>query len=444
MLKPLAPFALAASVLLGALTGCETNRVQPSDGEKPAPASTSSVPLRMWIVGQVSDPSLVERAWLTGSDQKLEIRTLTAAEFLAEPACDCDVALLPARLLGEMLDRKWLTKLPNSLTAPDELAPQVPTAWERQVSYGGERWGVPLGCSVPLAIVSAPAAETAAQAENWNSLLESLAIRSADKPAVKIDPASVDRDALVDRYFAILGGLSQRTPDYGLLFELQTMKPRLTEPEFVRAAEILLSLLQQATDDNSTAIQAVVGDSSQAWSWINAQTQPALTIVTPALLNAAAARETGSKALRIPKKWIGWNTGSGLIAAQSTYCRQSARATELLRWLRQSETRHTLSPLIVGVESASPSAGADSSASQASGIANELANNSSLPSELRLPRAAEYRNALASSLVAILSGAQPIADSLAEAAAAWQSITDARGREVQRSDYEQSLGLIRD
>ena len=136
--------------------------------------------------------------------------------------------------------------------------------------------------------------------------------------------------------------------------------------------------------------------------------------------------------------------GSGLLAALSANCRQSARATELLNWLRQSETRHTLSLLIPGIESASPTSGSDSSAWQASTIATALAANANVSSELRLPRAEEYRSALADSLIAILSEDKPIADSLAKAAAAWQVITEARGRVLQRVDYEQSLGLTRD
>ena len=51
---------------------------------------------------------------------------------------------------------------------------------------------------------------------------------------------------------------------------------------------------------------------------------------------------------------------------------------------------------------------------------------------------------LADGLIAILSDDKPIADTLAEAAAAWQAITEARGRVLQRVDYEQSLGLTRD
>jgi hypothetical protein len=325
----------------------------------------------------------------------------------------------------------------------DENAPQVPAAWARQVAYGGDVWGVSLGVSIPLTTVSASAAETASKAEDWDSLLRLLAIESTKMPTRDFDPALVNRAELVDRFLMIVGGLTQRSPDYGLLFELQKMKPRLTEPEFVRAAEILLILSQQASDRDK-GMQPVTGDSSQAWLWINAQTKPAVTIISPALLTAAATQETGSKSIRVPRKCIGWNTGSGLIAALSAGCRQSARATELLRWLRLSETRHTLSPLIAGIESASPISGSDSSAWQATNIATELAANASMPSELRLPRAEEYRSALADGLIAVLSGEKQIADALADATAAWQTITDARGRVPQRADYEKSLGLARD
>jgi hypothetical protein len=442
MLKTLSSYSLAV-VLIWTILGCESSSNKSVELPKDAATAASNVPLRLWIVGQVSDPSLVERAWLTGSDQKLEIRTLAVDEYLSEKECNCDVTIFPSRLLGEMIDRKWLTKLPGKLTEADENTPQVPAAWARQVAYGSHVWAVSLGGSIPLTIVSGSAVESGSTAVDWDSLLKSLAIESPKSLTQEIDPADVNRPALVDRFLMIAGGLTQRSADYGLLFELQNMKPRLNAPEFVGAAEILLRLSQQPSQQ-ANALQSMTGDSSQAWMWINAQTKPAITIVSPALLNAAASRESGCKSIRMPANGAGWNTGSGLIASLSASCRQSARATEFLRWLRQSETRHTLSPLIVGIESAIPVSGNESSAWQATSMANELAANASIPSELRLPRAEEYRRALADSLIAILSGEKPIADALAEATAAWQTITEARGRVLQRSDYEMSLGLRRD
>ena len=458
MLKSFAPFSPAIAVLVCALSvflGCDLNRESGTDSAKTSAPTTSNVPLRLWIVGQVRDASLVERAWLTGSDQKLEIRTLSVDEFLAEKASNCDVAIYPSRLLGELIDRKWLTKLPPTLTAPNEDAPQVPTAWSRQATYGGDVWAVPLGATVPLTIVNPPAIEAASQAVDWNSLLKSLApepatpatpadSKSNPKPTSKIDAEAVDRAALVDRLFAIAGGLSDRTPDYGLLFELQSMRPRLTEPEFVRAAEILVALAQQKSSTDISALQAMTGDFSQAWSWLHSQSTPAIAIVSPSLLSAAAFKQTGGKALRIPTKWSGWNTGGGPIASLSRNCRQSARATELLMWFRQSDSRQVLSAIISGVESASPLAGSDSSSWQASSLATELSSGARIPNELRLPRAEEYRTELSSSLIEILSGEKSVDDALGEATAAWQKITESRGRMLQRSEYEQSLGLVRD
>lgn len=424
-----------------ALTGCKQDSAPPSESTQSATPTTSSVPLRLWIVSQVNDSSLVERAWLTGSDQKLEIRVLTVDEFLAEKSCNCDVTVFPARLLGEMIDRKWLTKLPSSLTAPDENGTPPPAAWARQAAYGGDIWALSLGASIPVTMLSGTAPESVANATDWDSLIKLLALE-APKATQKIDIAGLDRAALVDRFFTIAGGLTQRSPDYGLLFDLQKMRPRLTEPEFVRAAEILLMMSQQ-TSDSQTTLESVVGDSSQAWAWINSQAQPKIAVVTPALLNSAAMKLTGAKAIRVPAQGTGWNTGSGLIASLSSSCRQSARATELLHWLRLSETRQSLSPLIVGIEAVSPAANSDSAAWQAKNLANEQAGNARIPSELRLPRAEEYRNVLAERLVRVLSGEQPIADALSEASAAWQVITETRGRELQRHDYEQGLGLTR-
>ena len=438
------PFTLAVAVLLSVVVGCDPNRASNSEQQKPAAPATSNVPLRLWIVGEVSDAKLVERAWLTGSDQPLEIRTLTVAEFLAEKSCACDVVVYPSRLVGELLDRKWLTKLPATLSAPVEDAPQVPAGWHRQAVYGTDTWAVPLGASVPMVVVSPPAVEALATVADWDDLLKSLAIEETKKAESAFDKSKVDRVALVDRFLAIAGSLSERTPDYGLLFVLQTMKPRLTEPEFLRAAEILVRLTQQKSSGENGSVDSVVADDSSAWAWVQSQTVPAVTVVSPSRLSAEAMKATGGKAIRVPAKAIGWNTGSGLNASLSMNCRQSARATELLTWLRSSETRQTLATLIRGIETASPLAGSDSTAWQATSLSAELTSNGTMPNELRLPRTEDYRAALAESLVTVVSGEKSAKEALEAAADAWQKITEAQGRVLQRSEYERSLGLVRE
>ncbi len=426
------------------MTGCNPAKPRMQKTNETETESISSVPLRLWIVSQVSDASMVERQWRTGSDQPLEIRALSVSEFLAEPSCACDVVVFPARTLGELIDRKWVIKLPAALSAPskpEEGGSVQPVIWQKQVAYNGDIWGIPLGVSVPVLVVSQSDQATLPADASWDELLSSL--KTPELKSVAADVAQVDHDALVDRFFAILGGLVRRPPEYGLLFELQTMKPRLTEPEFLRAANILAQLSAQEGGEHGQG-QSVVGDFSTAWSWVANQSTAAAAIVVPSMLTAEAAQQSNCRALRVPPDAMAWNTGSGLIASISADCRQSTRATVLLRWLGLGETRQALAALILGVESAAPLTGSESAAWQAAGLAREMAAGERVTSELRLARSEEYRRTLAEHLLDVISGKSSAADALAATSETWQAITESRGRLVQRGDYERSLGLARD
>jgi ABC-type glycerol-3-phosphate transport system substrate-binding protein len=424
-------------------------------GCKPAPSvveknvdlesnATSAVPLRLWIVSEVSDLSRVERQWRTGSDQPLEIRALSMPEFLAERTSECDVVVFPSRALGELIEREWVIKLPGALTKParaDDSETVTPAAWQKSVVYNGDVWGIPLGASIPVAIVSTNELSKSLLDGGWDELLEKLEVTGSK--SIQIDASSVDRDALVDRFLAIAGGLIERSPDYGLLFELQTMKPRLAEPEFVRAAEILVRLASQSPDNDSGGV-SVVGNFSKSWAWLSAQSTHAVAIVAPSMIAAEVASQSGGQAVRIASGSVAWNTGSGLMASMSANCRQSTRAISLLRWLGQSETRQALVPLMLGMESSAPISGVDSTAWQAISLAREMATTERVSNELRFPRAEDYRSALADGLLEIITGKKTAIDALSATGKVWQSLTDARGRVVKRSEYERSLGLARD
>ena len=59
MLKPLSTYSLAIVLIWTFVTfmGCESNSNNSAESSKTTPPATSTVPLRLWIVGQVSDPS---------------------------------------------------------------------------------------------------------------------------------------------------------------------------------------------------------------------------------------------------------------------------------------------------------------------------------------------------------------------------------------------------
>ncbi len=431
-------------IIASAFTGCTPQPPRSAKSVKSEAEAISTVPLRLWIVSQVSDGSLVERQWRTGSEQPLEIRVLSVSDFLAEPTCACDIVAFPSRLLGELLDRAWVIKLPTALRQPvsaEESGNVQPAMWQKEVAYNGEIWGVPLGTSIPLVVVGSSEPAKSLSNQSWDEFLRSMQITAAEP--IQVDAATVDQVALVDRFFAIVGGLVTRSPDYGLLFELQTMKPRLTEPEFVKAAEILAQLSSQGVDKEGSD-RSAVGSFSESWAWVSSQSSPAVAIAIPSMLTTEVVKESNCRPVRVPPNGITWNTGSGLMASMSANCRQSTRATALLRWLGSSETRQALAPLILGIESAVSISGTDSSAWQAAELTREMAAGERVTSELRLARAEEYRQVLANHLLDVISGNATATEALAATSEAWQAITESRGRLVQRADYERSLGLSRD
>lgn len=428
--------------LLSIFLGCPSTQ-DPELGNQECTESkpaASAVPVRLWVVSEVSDLETVKRQWKSVSEQPIEIRTFTVIDFLNEKNCDCDAVAYPSRLLGEMIDRNWIIKLPSSLNPKleptnedSDVTNKVPRAWIRQVDYGGDTWAVPMGCSVPVVVVNSKVPDTLDANADWLKLAQSVGLPEVKKP---IEITKVDRVALVDRFLCLVSALTDRSPEYGMLFDLQTLTPRLTEPEFVEAANLLHRIGSQHP--------SALGGWSESWQWVASSEQPAVTVVAPTLISKSAAEQSNLRALRLPSDPKGWNTGSGLIISISANCRQSARTIELLKWLKTSETRKALAPFMVGIESPVPWFGSDSAAWQATQLNHQLAASSNIPQELNLARTEEYRTALVEQLLSMLEGKQDAATALKLAADQWQIISQARKLQTQRMDYERSLGLKRD
>lgn len=446
------------------LWGCTRASREPEAADTPpASAPVSNIPLRVWIVAPILDEQLWLRHWLASSEQTVELRSLTGEELLQQAQCDCDVILYPARDLGELQARKWITKLPftenpaaagpeapsertvasESSVAADSAAFGVPIAWKQQATYGGEVLAVPLGCGLPVFVASdhfPPSNEPL----TWEAILQQLKLRPLDKPQFELGDTPVDRHALLDRYFAIAATLVNRDPNYGLLFDLQSMKSRLAEPHFEQALDILAGLAGQPN-----GLAAVVGDHSTAWQWATSQTQPAMSIAVPALLHADAAKATGGQLLSVVSnhedstqrpKITSWNGGGGLLASLSANCRQSNQASLLLRWLSEPGTRSVLARFAAGIEASAGGGDAESLAWKSRQRLVELAASPGIALEPRLPGSHDYRLALAEEVLEFLQGKQSSQQTLQAVAARWQAITAAAGP-AQRNEYEASLGL---
>ncbi len=465
-------FSLFVFLLGTVMLGCErTPQTASPSPSADSLTSPSIIPLRIWIVAPIGDEQIWLRQWLTGSEQPLELRSLKVDELLLQKQCDCDVLLYPARLIGELAQRDWIVKLPDNANAVttaetvDDATASAPFAWRQQASYAGETMAVPLGCAVPVFLASSkfPSSD---HAIDWNTVLDELRVTELDAPRFEFTPQQTDREALVDRFLAIVATLSSRDPSYGLLFDLQTMQSRLADGNFVRAAKILAALASQPD-----GLASVIEDHSAAWSWAASNQRAAVAIAAPALIDSKTAIIPTGQTVRIGifnmvegnqasvannislstaatdqpatvqrPRVLAWNSGAGLLASLSSQCRQSNQATALLRWLSQPSTRTVLAKFASGIESPTPATGTESLAWKARQSLSELVSGVGVAHEPRLPLATEYREALADELIEFLSGQSTASQALQSADKRWQTITDQAG-ETQRRNYEKSLGL---
>ncbi len=450
------------------LSGCRPDKQQTTNSIASATSEpgASNVPLRVWVAAPFSDPQFLMRQWLANSEQPLEFRSLTVDELLRESRCNCDILVYPAHLIGELAERSWIVKLPATTTAQltnseevsEATSHALPAVGQLQATYASRPMGISLGNAVPVFIVSDSFPTNLLEASTWSDALEAIDVAATERPALAIDEQSIDRDAVVDRFLAIAATISERDPSYGLLFDLQTMRSRLREPEYLRAAKIFAGLASQAGGQT-----AALGSHSEAWKWAAQHSQPALAIAAPALIDNSTAALTSGQILRISSAQskvnvalettseltatlerpsvVAWNTGRGLIASVSANCRQTNQAGTLLRWLGDNSARTALSSIVAGVEASTPIAGPAAPSWRArQALAEIIGNGSGLSHEPRLPRAVDYRRALADELILFLSGKKNAPQALQDADSKWGELTDAVGKS-QRLNYEQSLNL---
>jgi ABC-type glycerol-3-phosphate transport system substrate-binding protein len=307
------------------------------------------------------------------------------------------------------------------------------TAVERgQVVYGSDVYAVSLGVSIP-ALVASDAFEISDEALTWDELLGSLNLEDSEASS----DVDADLEALVDRFLMVLGTLSQQNPNYGLLFELQSMTPRLTKPEFIEAADMLKQLSRQPG-----GLLSVLGTHDDAWKWVAENSEAVVAIAVPNQLSNESREIKTGKFIRIQSisKVPAWNVGGAMVAALAGNCRQSEQAFQFLQWIQRENTRNALQAAVVGVDSNTPPAGADQLSWRVRQQQLSFLKSESVPAEPSLPYASAYRVALGQALEEFVRGEVSARDALAKAQTAWEAITRDAEWDM-RNEYEKSLGL---
>lgn len=486
-----------------ALAGCnkQPQRPQGAATTENSQSARAAVPLRVWFVGDEASRAIIERQWQAASERPLELRMLRSDELLKTEKCTSDVVVSPAHLIGELIERQWLVELPVSLTPgtlaagsaaseadatvssassavtgasqSDSAAQPVPRAanaaiaeegsglqppaWLDQSRYGRNLWGLSLGVTTPMILTNfkiAPGENDADQQQSaddaqafWQVAIAALSERASGKKNDHSQFADADREAICDRYLLLLTSISRRESRFGALLDPETLKARLSEPEFIEAAKIMLELHRL-----NAAPEALAGSYTAAWNVLSGDA-PALSIGVPPLPTADVDKVT-SIAIRLPptspgpggaraasgQRTMGWNSGHGLVASLTAQCRQTGLAIEFMRWLGSESARNALARNVDGV-SASAIYAPGSSAWQAQRLSRRIAQQPRLPNQPRLPGSADYRQALGEQLAAMLRGELEPEAAMKAAAAGWDAITAKRDEAQLRASYEASLGL---
>jgi hypothetical protein len=442
--QPLWVLCAASALLL--LTGCPSNTRQVPSRAGAASPSVSSVPLRIHVVGELSSPEVIERRWLASSDQPIQIKAQSVEEFLAAADLKADVLLFPSQLLGELIQRDWIIKLPelpseSGVSADDEATRAFSAAALAACQYGGSTYAIPLGCSVPQFIASPALAElfpTGGEGGDPQVTMAQLseqlaALYGEHESPTAFAEESMDRLALADRFLSLMFQLTDRDARYGVLFDIETMQPRLQAPESKQAAELLRLLARQPD-----GLVSVLGSHDAAWNWAATHEKPVVAIATTTRLGPEALESTAGRLLQVENaKPI--NVGRGLIVAVSANCRQTFHSLNFIKWLSLTSTAQVLAPLVRGVDPIQPLS-IDATAWRARQSISQSLNVDTVPQEPRFHRAHAVRLTLADALVEVIVKEKEIDRAFGEAMLRLSETTSQAAGRFER-DYKTSLGL---
>lgn len=355
------------------LAGCPHQQpARPAASEKAPAEPRPSVALRILVV---NEPELVEAInrlrgeWAERTGGTLSATAKSWPEIAASKAVDADLIVFPSRYLGELCAREWLRPVrPNVLESKDFESDELfPLVRLHLMQWGGQVMALPLGVHLPA-----------------------IGRRNNQQPGISLLIAGAP-DAVSNERI-------------GVLFDAETMKPRITESPFVAA---LKKLAQSSRHEP---------------------------------FNAPAGER------RVPV--LGYSDRFVAVTASS---RNAASAFKLLAWLASAETSSQLVAAGDGMLPARRSQAslpvwydAKLSPAERTDSAKQLEDALSEDEFLIIPRIPgidDYMAALDEAVKEVLDDNAAPHAALEKAAQRWEEITDAHGREVQRRAYLKHLGI---
>jgi len=461
-----------------ACVGCEPKPLSPADDvnalQKERP------PLRVWIVDAPELEKELLIRWRASSDQALAIENVSSKDLLDGRAFAFDTILFPGNLLGDMVERDIVSKLPSQVTMQgasesgtkstqpnareeslnEDLSKRWPDRFRSIASYAGKLYAVPLG-SNSMAMVckgidiasltelqsnlALPQGTTAKTLELWELWLLSLesgsdVTKSEDLLFAKIVQADeLEKQRLVDQFLWIASTTDKQRRG---LFDLTKMQSRLKEPEFIYSVKVLARLARLFPE-------AVFSSAEDAWAGAGAGSQDSKFIALgwPSAVprqndsQSASPSESDGNIQVVP---ILWNPNRGLVASIGKGTRQTSVSIQFLRWLSLPEQREALRSICSRIEllADQPDRNIVREDYQKYSVAlSRSALQDGMPWSLRLVHSLDYREALADALLRAIRTPDQAEKIMAECSQKWNELTESLGKDKQLSSEERSQGV---
>ncbi|MCH7750553.1 MAG: hypothetical protein IH898_00135 [Planctomycetes bacterium] len=420
--------------------GCAQNN--PSPAVEPGVTATPRAAVQLTLL-VVDDPelaagaSLLRGEWAERSGGELVVQEMTLDEMLAAKQFSADAIVYPSRHVGTLVARDWLRPVRDSVLKSDDFAlgDLLPLVRNESMRYAGRIFGVSLG-EPPLMmawqmspIQNSPTPDAVALLpDTWEKLDRLL-------------PLETIEDDLAAELIVRAASYVDRQHRAELLFDPQSMAPRLTSPPVVRALE---SMVARSNRTDRTAART-------RFTW---PTAGALEGESPwhfaALPRAASVfdsirdrwePQTGGRPLTV----LGFG---GRLVSVTRASRNATSAFKLLAWLTTGNTATQLSSRSQATvwfrNSQKVQAHrwlADRGGEQVARLVTRLLSSDSFYLLPRIPGIDRYLQSLNEAVVRAVRGELPPDEALESVAAQWNALTKSLGPREQRLAYRRHLGL---
>ena len=472
------PAKLALLLVTPAALGCPSSPSPP-----PAPAAAAARKANVTLAVAVVDDARLATAvgrlrgeWTARTGGTLKVERIEPAAVTRAAANGADVLVYPPEQLGQLAEDEAIIPVrkrvlrQNNYRAADVLPfPAQPlTAWDSRTM------AVTLGTPVLVLYCRADLLDGLGHdpPANWRQyqrLVEQL--RDRPPPASSTAPWHATLEPLAGRWAArtLLARAApyvKRPGQIAVLFELDTMRPRIATPPFVRALDELRAAAAGAgsplLDPHGVRQAFHRGAAALAISWPTAAAEPGKTVA--AHRPVVIARLPGSdEVFSFPtRQWQPRADGddgrvaviglAGRLASVTSGSRNAPTAFRFLAWLGGPELSQALGSMSRATTlfrrshltqpkhwvEAELAAGAAAAYTR---LVDQAATNPAWIAGLRLPGADQYLLSLSAAVLRAVQDGAPAEASLKEAAGQWQAITDRLGRSAQAEAYRRGLGV---